>query len=62
MLLPANRVVGENGIFECFGHIGLAWIWLDTVTAAAGCRGDFYDGTRQVACYFVIYELREVAA
>jgi len=49
----ANSVV----YLEMFGHIVVAWIWLQQVIAAHGCSGDFYDGKRQVARYFFHYEL-----
>jgi len=49
----ANSVV----YLETFGHIVVAWIWLQQVIAAHGCSGDFYDGKRQAARYFFHYEL-----
>lgn len=42
---------------EAFGHITLAWIWLQQVLAAAGHEGDFYDGKRHAARYFFRFEL-----
>ncbi|CAM3372164.1 acyl-CoA dehydrogenase [Mycobacterium intermedium] len=42
---------------EAFGHIVVAWIWLQQVLAAQGRDGDFYDGKRQAARYFYGYEL-----
>ena len=42
---------------EAFGHIVIAWIWLEQVLAAHGGDGDFYDGKRQAARYFFRYEL-----
>ncbi len=42
---------------EAFGHIVVAWIWLEQLLAAEGCTGDFYDGKRQAARYFFRYEL-----
>jgi len=49
----ANSVV----YLETFGHIVVAWIWLQQVIAAHGCSGDFCDGKRQAARYFFHYEL-----
>jgi alkylation response protein AidB-like acyl-CoA dehydrogenase len=46
---------------EAFGHIVVAWIWLQQVVAAHGCVGDFYDGKRQAARYFFRYELPKTA-
>ena len=46
---------------EAFGHIVVAWIWLEQVLAASGRDGDFYDGKRQAARYFFRYELPKTA-
>ena len=42
---------------EAFGHIVIAWIWLEQLLAADGKKGDFYDGKRQAGRYFFRYEL-----
>jgi hypothetical protein len=42
---------------EAFGHIAIAWMWLEQVLAAHGRTGEFYDGKRQAARYFFRYEL-----
>ena len=46
---------------EAFGHIVVAWMWLQQVIAADGRDGDFYDGKRQAARYFFRYELPRTA-
>lgn len=46
---------------EAFGHIVVAWIWLEQVLAAEGRAGDFYDGKRRAAQYFFRYELPKTA-
>ncbi|OBF28433.1 acyl-CoA dehydrogenase [Mycobacterium sp. ACS1612] len=53
----ANSVV----YLEAFGHIVVAWIWLEQLLAANGRSGDFYDGKRQAARYFFRYELPKTA-
>jgi alkylation response protein AidB-like acyl-CoA dehydrogenase len=53
----ANSVI----YLEAFGHIVLAWMWLEQVVAAEGQSGDFYDGKRQAAQYFFRYELPRTA-
>jgi hypothetical protein len=45
---------------EAFGHIVIAWIWLEQVLAAQGKDGDFYDGKRAAARFFYRYELPKV--
>ncbi|MDG5482501.1 acyl-CoA dehydrogenase [Mycolicibacterium gadium] len=42
---------------EAFGHIVVAWIWLEQVVACNGRAGDFYDGKRQAARFFFRSEL-----
>ena len=42
---------------EAFGHIVVAWIWLEQLLATEGYSGDFYEGKRQAARYFFRYEL-----
>lgn len=49
----ANSVV----YLEAFGHVVIAWMWLEQLLAAHGRTGDFYDGKRQAARYFFRYEL-----
>ena len=53
----ANSVV----YLEAFGHIVVAWIWLEQLLAVNGRSGDFYDGKRQAARYFFRYELPKTA-
>jgi len=53
----ANSVI----YLETFGHIVVAWLWLEQVLAAHGHAGDFYDGKRQAARYFFRYELPKTA-
>ncbi|HTI75823.1 MAG TPA: acyl-CoA dehydrogenase [Mycobacterium sp.] len=54
----ANSVV----YLEAFGHIVVAWMWLEQLLAANGRTGDFYDGKRQAARYFFRYELPKTAS
>ena len=42
---------------EAFGHIAIAWIWLEQAIAAHGKASDFHDGKRQAARYFFHWEL-----
>jgi butyryl-CoA dehydrogenase len=46
---------------EAFGHIVIAWAWLEQLVAANGREGDFYEGKRQAARYFYRYELPKTA-
>lgn len=42
---------------ETFGHVVLAWIWLEQFLAAGTGAGDFYEGKRHAARYFFRVEL-----
>ncbi len=47
---------------EAFGHIAIAWIWLEQAIACEGKTGDFYEGKRSAAKYFFHWELPKVDA
>ena len=53
----ANSVI----YLEAFGHVVVAWMWLEQFVATDGRSGDFYDGKRQAARYFFRYELPRTA-
>jgi alkylation response protein AidB-like acyl-CoA dehydrogenase len=57
----ANSVI----YLEAFGHVVLAWIWLEQFVVAERAggdfSGDFYNGKRQAARYFFRYELPKTA-
>jgi alkylation response protein AidB-like acyl-CoA dehydrogenase len=54
----ANSVV----YLEAFGHLVVAWLWLEQFIAAGIREGGFYDGKRQAARYFFRYELPRTGA
>ncbi len=45
---------------DAFGHIVIAWIWLEQYLASLGRNDDFADSKRVTAEYFFTYELRNV--
>ena len=47
---------------ETFGHIAIAWIWLEQGLAAGTKEGDFYEGKRSAMRYFFRWELPKVDA
>jgi alkylation response protein AidB-like acyl-CoA dehydrogenase len=58
----AEAAMANSAIYlEAFGHIVMAWIWLEQFLAADGQAGDFYDGKRHAARYFFRYELPRTA-
>ena len=40
-----------------FGHLVVAWMWAEQLLACAGKKGDFYEGKRLAARYFLEHEL-----
>ncbi|MFI2474911.1 acyl-CoA dehydrogenase [Nocardia xishanensis] len=54
---PAAAMANSSIYLEAFGHIVVAWIWLEQMVAAADHEGDFYEGKRAAARYFFRYEL-----
>ncbi len=55
-------LANSSAYLEAFGHIAIAWIWLEQALAAQGCNGDFYEGKRSAARYFFLWELPKVDA
>jgi hypothetical protein len=47
---------------EAFGHIVIAWLWLEELVAVAGKDGSMYDGKRCAARYFYRHRLPKTAA
>jgi len=42
---------------EAFGHLTIAWIWLEQIIVCDGKADDFHDGKRAAARYFRLWEL-----
>jgi butyryl-CoA dehydrogenase len=59
----AERMLANATVYlEAFGHVVVAWIWLEQATTAHGRSGEFYDGKRQACRYFFRWELPRTAA
>jgi butyryl-CoA dehydrogenase len=56
---PDREAVLANAApyLEAFGHLAIAWIWLEQLIASHGKSGDFYEGKRAAARYFRLWEL-----
>ncbi len=53
-----DRTLANATVYlEAFGHVVIAWTWLEQACAAHGKSGDFYDGKRQACRYFFRWEL-----
>jgi alkylation response protein AidB-like acyl-CoA dehydrogenase len=59
---PQLTLANASIYLEAFGHIAIAWIWLEQAIAAQGHEGDFYEGKRRAARYFFHWELPKVDA
>lgn len=62
----AEATLANSAIYlEAFGHVVMAWIWLEQFVVAQSAdgelRSDFYNGKRQAARYFFRYELPRTA-
>ncbi|MCJ7452762.1 MAG: acyl-CoA dehydrogenase [Steroidobacteraceae bacterium] len=53
----ARTLANATVYLEAFGHVVLAWIWLEQALAAHGKAGDFYEGKRHACRYFYRWEL-----
>ncbi|GFG85659.1 acyl-CoA dehydrogenase [Mycolicibacter algericus] len=53
-----DAALANSAIYlEAFGHVAIAWMWLEQLLAVADRSGDFFEGKRQAARYFFRYEL-----
>jgi len=59
---PLLTLANASVYLEAFGHIVIAWIWLQQAAAAHGKDSDFHHGKRQAAQYFFSWELPKVSA
>ena len=59
---PQVTLANASLYLEAFGHIAIAWIWLEQMLAAQDKEGDFYQGKRSAARYFFRWELPKVDA
>ena len=57
---PARMLAEATAYLEATGHVVVAWIWLDQWLAAQSKEGDFYDGKRAAATFFLTRELPRV--
>jgi butyryl-CoA dehydrogenase len=57
---PTVALANATAYLEAAGHLVIAWLWLAQLNAAAGKEGDFYDGKRLTARYFVTHELPRI--
>jgi butyryl-CoA dehydrogenase len=61
---PEAALANATPYLQAFGHVVLAWIWLDVAVAAraAAPRADLHEGKLAAARYFFRYELPKIDA
>ncbi|MDT8998599.1 acyl-CoA dehydrogenase [Paucibacter sp. APW11] len=59
--LPEEALANATPYMQAFGHVVLAWLWLDVALVAQG-DSDFERGKRAAQQYFYRYELPKIAA
>lgn len=59
---PQRTLANASVYLEAFGHIAIAWTWLDQALAAENRQSDFHEGKRSAARYFFQWELPKVDA
>ena len=59
---PADALPNATPYLQGFGHVVLAWVWLDVATTAAGSAHAEAPGKAAAMSYFFRYELPKVGA
>jgi len=61
--VPAEALANATPYLQAFGHLVVAWMWLDVATCAARAGADAVQRGRLAACrYFFRYELPKLGA
>ena len=63
---PEEALANATPYLQAFGHVVLAWIWLDVLLSLVASEGalssDFAQGKQAAARYFYAYELPKINA
>ncbi|MBB1062133.1 acyl-CoA dehydrogenase [Marilutibacter spongiae] len=59
---PGLALANASVYLEAFGHVTVAWIWLEQAMATRGRDDDFHEGKRRAARFFFDWELPRVDA
>jgi alkylation response protein AidB-like acyl-CoA dehydrogenase len=60
--VPEEALANATPYLQAFGHLVIAWMWLDVALAAAGRTDDAALGRRAAMRYFFAYELPKIGA
>jgi butyryl-CoA dehydrogenase len=59
---PEEALANATPYLQAFGHVVLAWMWLEVALAAAGREDALAQGKRAAMAYFFAYELPKIEA
>jgi alkylation response protein AidB-like acyl-CoA dehydrogenase len=60
--VPEEALANATPYLQAFGHVVIAWVWLDVALAAQGRDDDASRGRLAAARYFFAYELPKIGA
>jgi butyryl-CoA dehydrogenase len=60
--VPEEALANATPYLQAFGHVVLAWLWLDVALAASKQQGDLASGKLAAMRYFFAYELPKIDA
>jgi hypothetical protein len=60
--VPEEALANATPYLQAFGHLVLAWVWLDVALAVAERNDDLAQGVRAALRYFFAYELPKIGA
>ncbi|WP_030434145.1 acyl-CoA dehydrogenase [Actinoplanes subtropicus] len=54
---PTVALANATAYLDAAGHLVIAWLWLSQISVISDKSGDFYEGKRLAARYFITHEL-----
>ncbi len=60
--VPEEALANATPYLQAFGHMVLAWVWLDVALASAAREDDLAQGQRAALRFFYAYELPKIGA
>jgi butyryl-CoA dehydrogenase len=60
--VPEEALANATPYLQAFGHVVLAWLWLDVALTASARQGDLASGKLAAMRYFFAYELPKIDA
>jgi Acetyl-CoA dehydrogenase C-terminal like/Acyl-CoA dehydrogenase, C-terminal domain len=60
--VPEEALANATPYLQAFGHVVIAWMWLDVALATVGRNDDLAQGHRAAQRFFFAYELPKISA